>query len=61
MTDTHAKMALDYGNDVTVAAAEFTEFDLMGSALLCTELQAKACNNGTTARGSEQWWRARRR
>ena len=32
--DTHAKMALYYGVDVTVAAAELVKFDMMGSALL---------------------------
>ena len=45
MNYTHAKMALDYGIDVTVAAAEFVKFDVMGSALLCMELQTKARNN----------------
>ena len=34
MIDTHAKMALYYGVDVTVAAAELVKFDMMGSALL---------------------------
>ena len=45
MNDTHAEMALDYGIDVTVAAAEFMKFDVMGSALLYMELQAKARNS----------------
>ena len=45
MTDTHSKMALDYGTYVTVAAAEFVELDMMGSALLYMELQAKARNS----------------
>ena len=30
----HAKMALDYGIDITVAATELVKFDMMGSALL---------------------------
>ena len=42
MNDTHAEMALDYGIDVTVAAAEFMKFDVMGSALLYMELQTEA-------------------
>ena len=46
MIDTHAEMALDHGIDVTVATAEFVKFDMMGSALLCMELQSKACNRG---------------
>ena len=46
MIDTHAEMALDYGIDVTVAAAGFVKFDMMGSALLCMELQGKARNSG---------------
>ena len=45
MNDTHAQMALDYGIDVTVAAAEFVKFDVMGSTLLCMELQTKAHNS----------------
>ena len=46
MTDTHSKMALDYGTYVTVAAAEFVELDMMGSALLyMMELQTKVRNN----------------
>lgn len=44
--DTHVKMALDYGVDVTVAAAEPVKFDMMRSALLCMELQSKARNGG---------------
>ena len=34
MIDMHTKMALYYGVDVTVAAAELVKFDMMGSALL---------------------------
>ena len=45
MTDTHSKMALDYGTYVTVAAAEFVELDMMGSTLLYMELQTKVRNN----------------
>ena len=44
MIDTHAEMALDYGIDVTIAAAVFVKLD-DGSVLLCMELQTKACNN----------------
>ena len=40
----HAKMALDYGIDVTVAATEFMKLDMMGSAFLRMELQTKARN-----------------
>ena len=45
MNNTHSEMALDYGIDVTVAAAEFVKLDMMGSALLCMELQTKARND----------------
>ena len=34
MIDTYSKMALDYGNYATVAAAEFVKLDMMDFALL---------------------------
>ena len=46
MTDTHSKMALDYGTYITIAAAEFVELDMMGSTLLyMPELQTEVFNN----------------
>ena len=46
MIDMYSKMALDYGiNFVTIAAAEFMKFDVMGSALLYMELQTEACDS----------------
>ena len=61
MIDTHAKMALYYGIDVTVAVAELVKFDMMGSALRSMELQTKKpAIAETAARNSEEWGRARR-
>ena len=55
MNDTHAKMALDYGIDIIVAAAELVKFDMMGSALRSMELQTKKPAIAETVARNSEW------
>ena len=52
MIDTHAEIALNFGIAIAVAATESVKSDMMGSTLLCMELQTKACNSRDMIRNS---------